>query len=155
MSETGERMDATDKAASATGAPPDMINHPPHYRGEGGIEAIDVIEAWGLDYHLGNAVKYILRADRKGKRDEDLKKARWYLRRWLESPTYGDIDEDDDVPSAETVAQAFGLDDNLTDALIFVERSRCDMALDDEFFVRETIKCLDRALGEAPDTAEG
>jgi len=56
-----------------------IINHPPHYTA-GGIEAIAVIEAFGLGFRLGNAVKYILRAGRKSPGTlEDLKKARWYL----------------------------------------------------------------------------
>lgn len=59
----------------------DMVDHPPHYRGAGGMEAIDVIEAFGLDFNLGNAVKYILRAGRKGDPLEDLRKASWYIAR--------------------------------------------------------------------------
>lgn len=55
----------------------DLINQPPHYKSEGGIEAIDVIES----FRLGNAVKYILRHSKKGTPLEDLKKARWYLDR--------------------------------------------------------------------------
>lgn len=58
----------------------DMVNHPPHYK-VGGIETIDFIEAKGLNYRLGNVVKYITRADHKGERLENLKKAQWYLER--------------------------------------------------------------------------
>jgi hypothetical protein len=58
----------------------DPVNHPAHYK-VGGIETIDFIEAKGLTYHLGNAVKYITRADHKGNRLQDLEKARWYLDR--------------------------------------------------------------------------
>jgi hypothetical protein len=58
----------------------DMINHPKHYT-FGRFEVIDVIEDAGLDYHLGNVIKYILRARHKGKYLEDLKKARFYLDR--------------------------------------------------------------------------
>lgn len=58
----------------------DVVNHPTHYT-LGGIEVIDAIEAWSLGFHLGNAVKYIARADHKARRLEDLKKARWYLDR--------------------------------------------------------------------------
>lgn len=61
----------------------DIVNHPDHYK-VGGIETIDFIEAKNLNYHLGNVVKYITRADHKGKRLEDLKKARWYLDREIE-----------------------------------------------------------------------
>ena len=58
----------------------DLINHPSHYTA-GGVEAIAVIEAWQLGFALGNALKYIARAGRKGDRLEDLRKARWYLER--------------------------------------------------------------------------
>lgn len=58
----------------------DNVNNPAHYK-VGGIETIDFIEAKQLNYHLGNVVKYITRADTKGNREEDLLKARWYLNR--------------------------------------------------------------------------
>jgi len=61
----------------------DMVNHPPHYK-RGGLEVIDIIEAFNLPYHLGNVIKYILRHDAKGKPTEDLEKALWYLNRYLE-----------------------------------------------------------------------
>lgn len=57
-----------------------VVDHPPHYT-RGGIETIDAIEAWDLNFHLGNAVKYISRAGHKGDALEDLEKARWYLDR--------------------------------------------------------------------------
>lgn len=63
--------------------PIEAVNHPPHYK-SGGMEVIDVIEAFGLGFHLGNAVKYILRAGRKGDTIEDLQKSTWYLRRKIE-----------------------------------------------------------------------
>jgi hypothetical protein len=62
----------------------DLVNHPPHYK-VGGIETIDFIEAKSLDYHLGNVVKYITRADHKGSKLDDLKKAQWYLNRAVEN----------------------------------------------------------------------
>lgn len=58
----------------------DLVNHPSHYK-VGGIETIDFIEAKGLNYNLGNAIKYITRADYKGSKAQDLAKAIWYLRR--------------------------------------------------------------------------
>jgi len=61
----------------------DNVNHPAHYK-TGGIETIDFIEAKKLNYNLGNVVKYVTRADHKGNRLEDLKKARWYLDREIE-----------------------------------------------------------------------
>jgi hypothetical protein len=60
----------------------DTVNHPPHYGGgENPYEAIKVIEAWSLGFCLGNVVKYLSRAGKKGALVEDLKKARWYLDR--------------------------------------------------------------------------
>jgi hypothetical protein len=60
----------------------DKVNHPEHYGGaENPYEAIKVIEAWKLGFNLGNVVKYISRAEKKGNTLEDLKKALWYLER--------------------------------------------------------------------------
>ena len=60
----------------------DMIN-PSHYRGDRKFEPIAVIEDWGLNYRLGNALKYISRNGRKPGEDprEGLRKAIWYLER--------------------------------------------------------------------------
>ena len=63
---------------------PDAVNHPSHYK-VGGIETIDFIEAKRLGYNLGNVVKYITRADYKGNKLEDLRKAQWYLTREIEA----------------------------------------------------------------------
>lgn len=57
----------------------DVVNKPKHYNV--GLEPIEAIESWKLGYNLGNVIKYVARADHKGKRLEDLKKARWYLDR--------------------------------------------------------------------------
>lgn len=65
----------------------EAIDHPAHYGGKDDpYEAIKVIEAWNLDFSLGNAVKYISRAGKKNpdKLVEDLEKARWYLDRAIE-----------------------------------------------------------------------
>jgi hypothetical protein len=62
----------------------EQVNHPEHYGGEDNpYEAIKVIEAWGLGFCLGNTVKYISRAGKKGKDKtiQDLEKAKWYLER--------------------------------------------------------------------------
>lgn len=60
----------------------DAVNHPSHYT-RGKIEVIDFIEDQQLPYHLGNVIKYIARAGHKGDKLEDLKKARWYLDRYI------------------------------------------------------------------------
>lgn len=63
------------------------INHPKHYGGDNTYEAIKVIEAWDLDFSLGNTIKYISRAGKKDKAKEieDLKKALWYLDRKIKT----------------------------------------------------------------------
>ena len=67
------------------------VNHPKHYQcgellpdGTTVYEAINIIEAWGLNFNLGNVVKYILRSDKKHLSAlEDLKKAQWYISRQI------------------------------------------------------------------------
>jgi len=74
----------------------DPVNHPDHYGGDTVYEVIKVIEAWGLDndFCLGNTVKYIARAGKKGEENgkidikyilTDLKKALWYLERKIKN----------------------------------------------------------------------
>lgn len=67
--------------ANATGYhEKDMVNQPPHYKAhKSGVECIQITEH--MNFCLGNAVKYIWRAEEKGSTIEDLKKARWYLDR--------------------------------------------------------------------------
>ena len=60
----------------------EMVNHPQHYN-MGKIEVIDFIEDHNLNFNLGNAVKYISRCEHKGKKEEDLRKALWYVNREL------------------------------------------------------------------------
>ena len=61
----------------------DTVNHPPHYTSHpSGVECITVTEHMG--FCLGNAVKYLWRADLKGDGIEDLRKAAWYIQREIE-----------------------------------------------------------------------
>ena len=66
----------------------DVVNNPKHYQLDCGVEVIDIIgstltpEAY-MGYLKGNVIKYILRADKKNKR-QDLEKAQWYLNRILD-----------------------------------------------------------------------
>jgi hypothetical protein len=63
----------------------EQIDHPAHYGGaDDPYEAIKVIEAWGLGFNLGNALKYVSRAGKKGDALTDLKKAAWYLQREIQ-----------------------------------------------------------------------
>ena len=63
----------------------DIINHPSHYT-DGKIEVIDFIEEKQLNFHRGNAIKYIARAGKKNKETEieDLEKAVWYINREIQ-----------------------------------------------------------------------
>lgn len=63
----------------------DIINHPSHYT-DGKIEVIDFIEDKQLNFHRGNAIKYIARAGKKNKEKEieDLEKAAWYINREIQ-----------------------------------------------------------------------
>lgn len=68
------RLDTSDRKHS------DSVDHPAHYTSHpSGIECIQVTEHMG--FNLGNAVKYVWRADLKGDAIEDLRKARWYIDR--------------------------------------------------------------------------
>ena len=67
----------------------DLVNHPPHYKSESGLETIDVIDAFtkGLEgaeaVYTGNIIKYICRWKKKNGL-QDLKKAQWYLNHLIE-----------------------------------------------------------------------
>lgn len=69
----------------------DNVNHPSHYifgkeiKGKGKIEVIEAIESWQLDFRLANVIKYVARAQHKGKTYEDLKKALWYIARYMKT----------------------------------------------------------------------
>jgi len=58
----------------------DKINHPPHYTSHpSGVECIQITE--GFSFNIGNAIKYLWRADEKGAPLDDLRKAGWYIER--------------------------------------------------------------------------
>lgn len=66
----------------------DPVNHPSHYE-TGGIECFDAIVASqgteaAKDFCLCNAFKYIWRCKHKGKSLEDVKKAIWYLNKYVD-----------------------------------------------------------------------
>lgn len=77
-----EKMDAVLNGSATLNDP---VSHPAHYC-TGSIEVIDFIEDQRLPYHLGNACKYLCRAGRKdpAKTTEDLRKAVWYINRYIE-----------------------------------------------------------------------
>lgn len=59
------------------------VNHPDHYNAHpSGVECITIVEH--MNFNLGNAMKYIWRADEKGNDAEDLHKAKWYIEREIQ-----------------------------------------------------------------------
>jgi hypothetical protein len=73
---------------------PETVNHPSHYGGADNLyETIKVIEAWGLGFNLGNCVKYVSRAGKKGDRLEDLRKAAFYLNREISDALAAEVDK--------------------------------------------------------------
>lgn len=82
--EIGEFLQSVNDAMGAS-LEHDSVSHPSHYC-DGNIEVIDYIEDKKFGYHLGNAIKYISRAGKKdpSKETEDLRKAVWYIERYIE-----------------------------------------------------------------------
>jgi hypothetical protein len=65
----------------------DLVNHPPHYTShKSGVECIQITEH--MDFLMGNAMKYLWRADLKNGL-EDLRKAAWYIQREIEKRERG------------------------------------------------------------------
>ncbi len=76
------RMSISEHGVSNTVKVADPVNHPPHYTSHPSkVECIQITEHMG--FNLGNALKYIWRADLKNDAIEDLKKAKWYIEREL------------------------------------------------------------------------
>jgi len=82
----------------------EAVDHPDHYQSKK-LEVIEVIEAFDLNFMLGNAIKYILRSDKKGNKAQDLKKAIWYLQREIDNGREVDSKGDKEARSA---AQGIG-----------------------------------------------
>lgn len=78
----------------------EAVNHPAHYGGDTTYECIKVIEAWKLDFHLGNVLKYIMRAEHKDNQLMNLQKARWYLDRKIAALSNPSTDPPSDGPKA-------------------------------------------------------
>lgn len=73
----------------------DMVNHPPHYEPMPGVDFDCITVVRHLSFSVGNAVKYVWRADRKNGR-EDIEKARWYMKDAINyaTPVYTDAIEE-------------------------------------------------------------
>ena len=119
------------------------VDHPHHYN-SGSIETIDAIEDWGFGqgFNLGNAIKYISRANHKNSCIEDLKKARWYLDREIsrleKTPTTKPITATAPLQVSETVVAVLdGSDENPVTGLTDIDD---DIKLVDVLSQRDAIK---------------
>ena len=75
----------------------EKVDHPEHYN-SGVYEVINIIEHYDLGFHLGNVLKYILRADKKHDTPkEDIEKAIWYLNRYLETLEKETLNDDESI----------------------------------------------------------
>ena len=119
----------------------DVVNHPSHYT-DGKIEVISFIEDKGLNFHRGNAVKYIARAGKKDpeKEVEDLRKAVWYLNREItrltgENPNAALISEV--IEQVERVVDKARLDNEFdnTEGKWFIQEGDFMVDLNDEIDV--------------------
>lgn len=121
----------------------DIINHPAHYT-DGKFETIAAIESWRLGYHLGNAVKYISRAGKKSKDTEleDLRKARWYIKRYLDHHPF----PPESIGAMEYAADK-GLDLYLTGVVLCLVASMHQFGEAQDIFVRRALAELERAIG--------
>jgi hypothetical protein len=63
----------------------EKVKQPAHYQGDG-MNVMQIIEAYNLNFAVGNVIKYMLRAGKKPDEDalDDLKKAQWYLNAEIE-----------------------------------------------------------------------
>lgn len=134
----------------------DPVNHPSHYC-RGGIEVLDAIEAWELDYHRGNSIKYIARAGYKdpSKEVEDLKKARFYLVRKVEQIKKGKKRKKHLRPLAGVglldAIKAWGLPGNLSSAVEMIVLSRFGDRTQEAAMLSHAVEHLTAQIGGTED----
>lgn len=79
-------------AKGSISVPPESVDHPAHYtQHPSGVECIDITEQY--NFNVGNAIKYLWRANLKDNTVEDLQKARWYVDREIERMIGGQLSE--------------------------------------------------------------
>ncbi len=93
------------------------VDHPAHYGGDTTYEAIKVIEAWGADFCIGNALKYLCRAGKKRSADADtktdLEKAIWYIQRRIAQLDNANAVQDQPEKTAEGSAKPMTIPEEL------------------------------------------
>ena len=123
------------------------VDHPAHYN-QGGIEVIDFIEDAQLDFHRGNAIKYIIRHKYKNssieKQIQDLEKALWYIKRYQDKcePKYKSTVSS--ISSCE-FAQGHGLSSDLVSAVMQISNINPYNA---EKNLKSAIKYIEKSIKE-------
>ncbi len=84
----------------------DPVEHPSHYT-RLTPQPLEVIEAWGLDFHAAQVLKYLARAGYKGSALEDLKKARFYLDRLIVKTAKADKQRAQVIAEIERETEAY------------------------------------------------
>jgi hypothetical protein len=103
----------------------DPVSAPKHYFSENGLEVIDIIEVYGLgdSFHLGNVLKYCLRAKAKGDYVENISKALWYAKRFNEREEDAKMTwpaampEADELMPIDSIIREFKLEGPLAEAV--------------------------------------
>lgn len=129
----------------------DVVNHPPHYRGKFGMEAIDVIEAqFGCAGHLPQAMGYILWHQAKGTPVTDLAKAKWYVDRMHKADPLPAVMPRLPLDYQQRAADAFDLKGRARDALFhLIDAATFKHEADRRMFLRNCSGALEDAIKEA------
>lgn len=133
----------------------DPVTRPAHYITPSGMEAIDIIECYGLSdsFHCANAFKYLVRAGKKGEANQDIAKAQWYLLRYRdyveeyqpEFPVAYGTDDAELFPEPETVVEAFGLSGTVIGEAVLHLLKMC-LEEDEMESLEAAIACLEEAI---------
>lgn len=121
------------------------ITQPDHYVKGRSIEPLDVIEAWGLNYPLGNVLKYISRCGRKDCEKTDLEKAVFYLDRFMRNCTSArdDCFINKRTISVEEVAKDWRLNTSLEIAIMHLHSASLSTS---PFYIEEAKKAINVRL---------
>jgi hypothetical protein len=137
--------------AGAPGLPPE------HYRTDSGMDVFDVVDDYGLGFFEGNALKYIVRAHKKGDFNGDIGKAIHYVEEIVNRlPQHRpgfiwEYAEFVDIPSSRVI-EVFGLDVPLANAVKnILDAELLDSAQTAEYYYEAALTALRAALAMSPE----
>jgi len=130
-----------------------LTNNPINHKTHAGFSLIDVAEIYGLPFHLATAFQYLVIAERVGPRALQIKRAIWYLQRWLDDvhDNVSECDATDDAlvwASPQKIVAAFGLNGDIAVAATYILNAAA-FADDEELEIAKAIIQLERAEQEA------